>query len=108
MRLMCVSKRDGEEQPSVSLQCNAMVCRTSSSSPPGEWRHPRIRRRRPEGMRSAPNKGASRCGGGGESMKDEDICSCTVTLRDKHGLCSGERELINTAEHGKDSTCITL
>jgi hypothetical protein len=24
MRLMCVSKREGEEQPSVSLQCNGM------------------------------------------------------------------------------------
>jgi hypothetical protein len=23
-------------------------------------------------------------------MKDEDICSCTVALRDKHGLCSDE------------------
>lgn len=46
-------------------------------------------------MRSAPNKGASRCGGGGgEFMKDEDICSCTVTLRDKHGLCSGESSSI--------------
>lgn len=37
-------------------------------------------------MRSAPKKGASRWGGGGESMNDEDICSCTVALRDKHGL----------------------
>ena len=45
-------------------------------------------------MRSAPKNGASRCGGGGESMKDEDICSCTVALRDRHGLCSGESSSI--------------
>lgn len=62
---------------------------TSSSRPTGEWRYPRIRRRRPEGRRSAPKKGAtSRCGGGGESMNDDDICSCTVTLLDRHGLCA--------------------
>jgi hypothetical protein len=45
-------------------------------------------------MRSAPKKGPSRCGGGGESMKDEDICSCTDALRDRHGRCSGESSSI--------------
>jgi hypothetical protein len=45
-------------------------------------------------MRSAPKKGPSRCGGGGESMKDEDICSCTDALRDRHGRCSGESKSI--------------
>jgi hypothetical protein len=53
-------------------------------------------------MRSAPKKGASRCGGSGESMNDEVICSCTVTIRDRHGLCSGDF-IINAAEHDKDS-----